>query len=178
MTLGNKLQRLRKQKGMSQEHLANELGVSRQAVSKWELDQTLPETENILQLSRMFSVSADYLLKEEMEEDIKTHSYETNHKENKITDTLKKYGYYGGYILSAVSLYCFLGYVLTFYYMKKALTPPRGFEVVGSTAAYNSIYAMAIFYIVLSLIGLVGGVILAGYIKKKTERYRNNIDGK
>ena len=68
MTLGNKLQRLRKDKSMSQEKLAEELGVTRQAVSKWELDAALPDTANIIALSRLFDVSADYLLKDEIEE--------------------------------------------------------------------------------------------------------------
>ncbi len=62
MTLGAKLQTLRKQAGMSQETLAGQLGVSRQAVSRWELDISLPETENIIKLAKIFNVSFDYLL--------------------------------------------------------------------------------------------------------------------
>ncbi len=62
MTLGAKLQTLRKQAGMSQETLAGQLGVSRQAVSRWELDISLPETENIIKLAKIFDVSFDYLL--------------------------------------------------------------------------------------------------------------------
>ena len=62
MTLGAKLQNLRKQSAMSQENLAGQLGVSRQAVSRWELDISLPETENIIKLAKIFNVSFDYLL--------------------------------------------------------------------------------------------------------------------
>lgn len=69
MTFGEKLQQLRRQQGLSQEKLAEKLGVSRQAVSKWELGDTLPETEKIKQLKRLFGVSADYLLFDEIEED-------------------------------------------------------------------------------------------------------------
>ena len=65
MTLGNKLQLLRKARGMSQEQLAEKLGVSRQAVSKWELDATLPDTANVIALGKMFGVTTDYLLVEE-----------------------------------------------------------------------------------------------------------------
>ncbi len=68
MTLGQKLQTLRKQAGMSQETLANQLEISRQAVSKWELDTTLPETENIIKLAKLFNVSFDYLLDENITE--------------------------------------------------------------------------------------------------------------
>lgn len=68
MTLGEKLQQMRKQAGFSQEELAGRMGVSRQAVSKWELDETMPETENVVQLSRLFGVSCDYLLRDEVDE--------------------------------------------------------------------------------------------------------------
>lgn len=67
MLLGEKLQLLRKQKGMSQEQLALQVGVSRQAVSKWELNHSLPDTEKIIELSKLFDVSTDYLLKDYIE---------------------------------------------------------------------------------------------------------------
>ncbi len=62
MTFGEKLVLLRKARGMTQEQLAAELSVSRQAVSKWELGEATPETENVIQLSRLFGVTTDYLL--------------------------------------------------------------------------------------------------------------------
>ena len=52
---------------MSQEELASRLTVSRQAISKWELGESTPDTENIIQLTRIFSVSADYLLNDEVD---------------------------------------------------------------------------------------------------------------
>ena len=71
MTLSEKILMLRKQKGWSQEELAEQLGVSRQSVSKWESGTSLPDLNRILDLSRLFSVSTDFLLKEEetMEEE-------------------------------------------------------------------------------------------------------------
>ena len=63
MSVPKRLQQLRKQKGVSQEELANEIGVSRQAVSKWESGQCLPELDNIVVLSDFFGVSTDYILK-------------------------------------------------------------------------------------------------------------------
>ena len=68
MTFGQKLQTLQKEKGISQEKLADRLGVSRQAVSKWELDATLPETENIIKIRNLFNVSFDYLMDENINE--------------------------------------------------------------------------------------------------------------
>ena len=65
MTFGEKIQKLRKEAAMSQEELAYQLDVSRQAVSKWERDNGYPETEKIVRMSNLFSVSLDYLLNEE-----------------------------------------------------------------------------------------------------------------
>lgn len=71
MNFGDKLILLRKQKGMSQEQLAMQLGITRQSVSKWESSYTVPELSKIIMLSEMFGVSVDYLVKDYMEEDYK-----------------------------------------------------------------------------------------------------------
>lgn len=68
MTFGEKLQKLRAQAGLSQDQLAELLDVSRQAVSKWERNEAMPEAEKLVRISRQFSVSTDYLLLEELEE--------------------------------------------------------------------------------------------------------------
>jgi len=65
--LGRKIQQLRKDNGMSQEDLASKLTISRQAISKWELGESVPDTENIVQLSKLFGVTTDYLLKDDYE---------------------------------------------------------------------------------------------------------------
>ena len=62
MTFGEKLQELRKARGWSQEELAGQIHVSRQALSKWESGGAVPDTENIIALSRLFGVTTDYLL--------------------------------------------------------------------------------------------------------------------
>ena len=68
MTLAEKIAALRKQKNFSQEDLAAMLGVTRQAVSKWESAQSMPDLDKIVQLSQVLGVSTDYLLKEDLEE--------------------------------------------------------------------------------------------------------------
>jgi len=72
MTLAEKIINLRKQKGWSQEELAEHLDVTRQSVSKWESAQSVPDIAKILQISELFGVTTDYLLKdnEEAPEDI------------------------------------------------------------------------------------------------------------
>ncbi len=67
MILADKIIDLRKKCGWSQEELAEKLNVSRQAVSKWESAQSIPDLERVIAMSHLFSVSTDYLLKEEME---------------------------------------------------------------------------------------------------------------
>ena len=69
MKLSEKILRLRKQRGMSQEEMAEKLNVSRQAVSRWETGSALPDAANVFQLSRLFGVSADYLLNDELEDE-------------------------------------------------------------------------------------------------------------
>ena len=68
MILADKIIENRKKNGWSQEELAEKLGVSRQSVSKWESAQAIPDMKKILQLSEVFGVSTDYLIKDEIEE--------------------------------------------------------------------------------------------------------------
>ena len=68
MILADKIAALRKKSGWSQEELAQQLNVTRQSVSKWEGAQSVPDIDKILQMSRLFGVSTDYLLKDELEE--------------------------------------------------------------------------------------------------------------
>ena len=63
MNMADRIQYLRKAKGLSQEDLADRVGVSRQAVSKWESEQSTPDLEKIIILSDIFGVTTDYILK-------------------------------------------------------------------------------------------------------------------
>ncbi|MFQ9556177.1 MAG: helix-turn-helix domain-containing protein [Oscillospiraceae bacterium] len=63
MLLADKIVTLRKRAGWSQEELAAQLGVSRQSVSKWEGAQSVPDMQKVVQMSRLFGVTTDYLLK-------------------------------------------------------------------------------------------------------------------
>ena len=69
MILADKIITLRKKAGWSQEELASQLGVTRQSVSKWEGAQSVPDLDKVVQMSRLFGVSTDYLLKDELEEE-------------------------------------------------------------------------------------------------------------
>lgn len=68
MTTGEKISALRKKKGLTQEQLAEILNVSRQSVSRWEMDIAFPETEKLIKLSRILNCSIDFLLNNDLQE--------------------------------------------------------------------------------------------------------------
>jgi len=84
MTLGDKLSKLRKENNYTQEQLAEILGVSRQAISKWESDTAYPETNKLIRMSELFNCSLDYLLKDTVETDNKVQT-------GSIVDLFKKH---------------------------------------------------------------------------------------
>ena len=92
MILAEKIIKLRKQNGLSQEELAMRLNVSRQSVSKWESGTSVPDLNKIIKLSEIFGVSTDYLLKDEIEderseyvESKNEYDYESNIEKKKVT---------------------------------------------------------------------------------------------
>ena len=88
MSIADRILTLRKSKGMSQEQLAEAMGVSRQAVSKWESEQASPDPEKIIAMSEIFGVTTDYLLKGiEPEKENEKKPEEKTTEENKTEDT-------------------------------------------------------------------------------------------
>lgn len=86
MTLADKIIKERKKMGWSQEELAEKVNVSRQAVSKWEAGQSTPDLDKILQISRLFGVTTDYLLKDDVAAEDEVHlNYEEKQPLRRIT---------------------------------------------------------------------------------------------
>lgn len=107
MTVGEKIYMFRKQKGWSQEQLADKLSITRQTLSKWELNTSVPDTENVLKISTLFNVTTDFLLKDEFG-DAEEYARTIN-----VSDTVEKFklskkavqllddkGYVGAYYMS------------------------------------------------------------------------------
>lgn len=88
MVLADKIINLRKKNGLSQEELAEQIGVSRQAVSKWEGMQSIPDLDKLIALSRFFGVSTDYLLNDELEEEFTNAVTESEPERKKVTMTM------------------------------------------------------------------------------------------
>lgn len=99
MTFGEKLQKLRAGAAMSQDALAERLGVSRQAVSRWERDEAMPEAEKIVQLAEIFGVTTDYLLREQPRQEPR--AKEAQDWTDKLTRLVKTKGYLAGWVLIA-----------------------------------------------------------------------------
>lgn len=108
MTLGEKLKEARKQAGFSQEQLSEKLGVSRSAVAKWEVDNGIPDVDNLKTLSRLLDVSIDYLLdsgadldESVIKEPIDLANYKGSRKAKKDKIVREKYPYAKIYTLLA-----------------------------------------------------------------------------
>ena len=121
MEFNNKLYELRKQKGFSQEELANRLNVSRQTVSKWEVGESTPDMEKLVAISDLFGVSLDelvkgeepepegpseHVVKSELYSDIKEHvlTDENKEKSSELYEKLKKLLNDKGILLNAGKL--------------------------------------------------------------------------
>jgi transcriptional regulator with XRE-family HTH domain len=103
MTYGEKIVNMRKENNLTQEQFAELLSVSRQAVSKWESCSSFPDTEKLIRMSKLFSCSVDYLLKDEIEnKDI---------NETQESDKVKK-NYILGVILTYLSFPPIFGFVV------------------------------------------------------------------
>ncbi len=87
MMLSEKIMTLRKKKGWSQEELAEKLDVSRQSVSKWESAASVPDLERILQISRLFGVTTDWLLKEEEDGEVTLREEDYEEADSRVVST-------------------------------------------------------------------------------------------
>lgn len=169
MALGEKLTNLRKAKGLSQEQLAEELNLTRQTISKWELNQSAPDIDYLLQLSNFFGVTTDYLIKGKQPEDIQetnSNLYGIDHLESKPSN-LNKWSFYLGSIGIGVSLVGIIAFMIC-----SALKPHTAtvngmvFKgILGFLYGSNTLW----FFIVL-LVLFIAGCLLAVYGIAKNKR--------
>lgn len=119
MALGETLTDLRKAKGLSQEQLAEELDITRQTISKWELNQSTPDINYLVQLSDFFCVSTDYLIKGEQSnnapdcDNTDFESSNTEHIETRSSSCkIYTWCFYLGAISTGVSLIGIIAFVI------------------------------------------------------------------
>lgn len=115
MTCGEKITAIRKEKNLTQEQFAELMGVSRQSVSKWELGVTFPDTEKLIKMSKLFSCSIDYLLKEEIEnKDMNQLQESDNAKKNYFLGLMYTY-------LSFAPIFGFIVGIYNIYHQKQTV---------------------------------------------------------
>lgn len=132
MTFGEKLQSLRRRSGMSQDTLAEKLEVSRQAVSKWERDEAMPETEKVVRIAKLFDVSLDELLLGKDPEPTAEATYQpytppVSSVLDRFERFIRRHGYKFGYVMMAAGAFiCILAILM------RLIWPSLAGEFLGS----------------------------------------------
>ena len=145
MILADKIVRLRKQLGWSQEELAEKMDVSRQSVSKWESANSIPDLNKIIMLAEIFSVSTDFLLKDEMEV---VESQENDNDSNKLQISLEQATKYVESKLEASALVtkgvilCLCSVVPLFFFL--AMADAGRLNMTGNVAAALGIFCILV----------------------------------
>ena len=141
MKFNDKLTTLRKSHGYTQEQLADQLGVSRQAVSRWELGETTPEMNILIQLCKVFDVSADYLINDEYESD--NDIPVVKKKETQMKEAANKYRYF--HLISAIAFgIAWCGAVYSVFFATNS-TQQIVSGVVCGLCAFNTVVQMTLF---------------------------------
>lgn len=179
MRLYEKITLFRKKNGLSQEELAEKIGVSRQAVSKWETGDALPEITKLKALAETFNVTVDFLLddeKEEFSQQIDPQNFSAldryvdkiddcvDNISNKSGTFLKKYGWISGILLIILGLYrtitCVLSILPIFQFSFSAFdTMIPGVAII-----------FTIFQILIGIAFIVGGIIIIKKFKPKKQK--------
>ena len=118
MKLAEKIFSLRKEKGFSQEQLAEKINVSRQSISKWESGQALPEIEKIIELSKIFQVTTDYLLLEDKDKPERVPSTIPAHEKESYYKEVKSFGFWQVVYIFVIALIFFI-WLGSFYFPKQ-----------------------------------------------------------
>lgn len=141
MTFGEKLQDLRRRAGMSQDTLAEKLDVSRQAVSKWERDEAMPETEKLVRIAQLFDASLDELLLDrepQKEPELEPQpQYRPTYRYDYVNQ-LRRHGYKLGYVLIAIG-----AIICAFSLIMRLVWPAFGNSFLGSASDFMSDISIA-----------------------------------
>ncbi len=157
MTLGERIYSLRKARGLSQEELADAVGVSRQAVSKWELGESQPEVDKVVLLAQVLGVTTDQLLLgvEPQEEAPVSPAPAAPDRMGTFARFLKKHGYKAGYLLigygALTLLVAGVMFLMVHGFFSASTADPFGLGVPGFFSGIQSV-----FYIVPVIPAVVG----------------------
>lgn len=170
MTLGEKIQQLRKASGLSQEQLAEIVGVSRQAISKWETDQSSPEIEKVLLLSKTFSISTDELLGNGIAVNAEVTAPQLN---DVIQSNIRKRQFTVGWITAVIGLVLlicelFSLKIIQFTAMQSELENAAGIGFYENPMEYANIEPMPTIFMITIVIIIIGfGLTIFSFIRNK-----------
>jgi transcriptional regulator with XRE-family HTH domain len=176
LTIGGKLQSLRKKANLSQGQLAEQLNVSRQSVSKWELCESLPDIENIVKLSAVFNVTTDFLCKDEVDSDSDLPVVKATEENAKVTYRNKMLTVISVCLLSVGGFGVSVSWLLSRFMVSFKWTgngPPEAapydpnqspiyprVEVKGDYWAFMNTYHLEILLVICSILIITGAVTL------------------
>ena len=170
MELSEKILQLRKALGLSQEQLAEQVGVSRQSISKWETGQSTPELEKVVELSRIFGISTDELLGNlsQKQED----SSPVNHVNDYVRANLLRRFFTLGWITALIGILALVVEWISLYDIRNATI---AFEISRGAGYYPDImhYAQTPpmrYVITLTVALILVGIVLAAFCLWKTFR--------
>lgn len=151
--LSEKIYALRKKNNLSQEELAEKIGVSRQAISKWESGTSLPEIEKLISLSEYFNVSIDYLVKEQAKEQVEDEQMEEKPKAaNEIKPQNRAMARRIGLVICVVGIACLILWGVV------SVILPANIEQI-STSSMIQIDGNGIFLILCTILIVAGALV-------------------
>lgn len=172
MTLGEKIQQLRKASGLSQDQLAEQLDVSRQSISKWELNDAMPDAKRLIRLSELFNVSIDDLLKDNQESKVGSNCESTTTLIDIAKFNLAHKQITMGLITVIIGLIMFvLEYMFLpiFGTMQRVQVGGQGFH--SDFIKYAFVQPMPIIFIITSIVVIIGIVLIVkGYVDIKNKK--------
>ena len=166
-TLGQRIQQLRRGLGLSQEQLGEMLGVSRQAVSKWEMDQSEPDLKTVVQLCRTFSVSSDELLGLESRD----RQGEDPGVERFVAANLARRLFTAGWVTALVGAVLLVIELICLFPIRNAVIEnaiARGSGYYPDLWHYAASFPMSVVFVITAVVVLAGiGITVLGLVRKK-----------
>ena len=173
MTLGEKLQTLRRSRGLSQEQLAEILEVSRQAVSKWENGDSAPDLDRLRAICTYFGVTTDYLIWEEPE-DAPRGTEEARARETQkkpLWETMREHSEWAGYAAAILGAAMLLRALPGMILQMLLLGSNIALGAATNRSALLGLLSMYLPYLAVYVLAIAGGLLLARWLKKRKEAY-------
>lgn len=174
MTLSEKLQNLRRAAGLSQEQLAEQLGVTRQAVSKWETGEGKPDIDNLLPLAKLLHTTVDYLLDDTANQP-RAEEAQTPPRSQSVGRELweqlkafgRRWGWLGGYAIALIGAVRFVTTAIVLFAGGTLLGDFLSMSFGIATGFGLAYYLIGIVQLAVYAAMIVGGIWLARWLKRK-----------